>query len=75
MANLNFYKFSLISFLLKYLVLSESRIQRLLNSKIRELISLQTYRGLRHRDFLPVRGQRTRSNANVRKRQRFSRGF
>lgn len=30
----------------------------------------QSYRGLRHRDFLPVRGQRTRTNAGVRKRFR-----
>jgi small subunit ribosomal protein S13 len=70
--NLNFYNFFLISFLLKYLVLSEVRVRRALNFRIRELISLQTYRGLRHRDFLPVRGQRTRTNASVRKRLRFA---
>lgn len=28
------------------------------------------YRGLRHKDSLPVRGQRTRSNAKSRKRYR-----
>ena len=69
--NLNFYNFLLLSFLLKYLVLSEVRVKRLLHFKIRELISIKCYRGLRHRDFLPVRGQRTRTNANVRKRERF----
>jgi small subunit ribosomal protein S13 len=70
--NLNFYNFLLISFLLKYLVLSEVRVRRALNFRIRELVNLQTYRGLRHRDFLPVRGQRTRTNASIRKSLRFS---
>src|ERR1700749_3681017 len=69
--NLNFYNFLLISFLLKYLVLSEVRVRRILSLKIRELISMNSYRGTRHRDFLPVRGQRTRTNANIRKSDRF----
>src|SRR6201992_4031812 len=69
--NLNFYNFLLVSFLLKYLVLSEVRVKRILSLKIRELISMNSYRGTRHRDFLPVRGQRTRTNANIRKSDRF----
>jgi small subunit ribosomal protein S13 len=34
---------------------------------IKRLIDIQSYRGLRHRRSLPVRGQRTRSNARTRK--------
>lgn len=34
---------------------------------IKRLIDLGTYRGVRHRKGLPVRGQRTRSNARTRK--------
>ena len=34
---------------------------------IKRLIDLGTYRGLRHRKGLPVRGQRTRTNARTRK--------
>jgi small subunit ribosomal protein S13 len=34
---------------------------------IKRLIDLQTYRGLRHRRRLPVRGQRTHTNARTRK--------
>jgi small subunit ribosomal protein S13 len=34
---------------------------------IKRLIDLGTYRGLRHRRGLPVRGQRTRTNARTRK--------
>jgi ribosomal protein S13 len=54
------------------MVLSEVRVNRILFSQIRQLIKLKTYRGARHEDFLPVRGQRTRSNAGVRKRMRFN---
>jgi len=32
------------------------------------LLSLNSWRALRHQDFLPVNGQRTRSNAGVRRR-------
>ena len=34
---------------------------------IKRLIDLGTYRGMRHRRGLPVRGQRTRTNARTRK--------
>jgi small subunit ribosomal protein S13 len=34
---------------------------------IKRLIDMQCYRGLRHRRGLPVRGQRTRTNARTRK--------
>jgi small subunit ribosomal protein S13 len=34
---------------------------------IKRLIDLQCYRGSRHRKGLPVRGQRTRTNARTRK--------
>jgi small subunit ribosomal protein S13 len=34
---------------------------------IRRLIDIGSYRGLRHRRGLPVRGQRTRTNARTRK--------
>ena len=70
--NLNFYKFSLLAYLLKYLVLSVSRINRFIMLRINDLKVLRTFKGCRHRDFLPVRGQRTRSNAGVRIRIRRS---
>ena len=40
---------------------------------IKRLIDLGTYRGLRHRRGLPVRGQRTRTNARTRKGPKKSR--
>ena len=39
-------------------------------SNIQRLIEIGTYRGLRHRRGLPVRGQRTRTNARTRKGKR-----
>ncbi|HVH30309.1 MAG TPA: 30S ribosomal protein S13, partial [bacterium] len=34
---------------------------------IRRLVEIGSYRGLRHKKNLPVRGQRTRTNARTRK--------
>ena len=70
MGNLNFYRFGLVSFVLSFLVEGEVKVKRAIGMSIRLLIDMQSYRGLRHRDFLPVRGQRTRTNAGVRKRLR-----
>nr|YP_011008228.1 ribosomal protein S13 [Halosiphon tomentosus]WBP70129.1 ribosomal protein S13 [Halosiphon tomentosus] len=41
-------------------------LRRFQNDKIRRLCVLSTYRGLRHRKGLPVRGQRTHTNAKKR---------
>ncbi len=41
--------------------------RREVQSNIQRLIEVGTYRGLRHRRGLPVRGQRTRTNARTRK--------
>lgn len=45
----------------------EGDLRREVTQNIRRLIDLGTYRGLRHRYGLPVRGQRTRTNARTRK--------
>ncbi len=39
-------------------------------SNIQRLVEIGTYRGMRHRRGLPVRGQRTRTNARTRKGRR-----
>jgi len=49
----------------KYPVEGELRSQ--ISQNIKRLISIGTYRGIRHRRGLPVRGQRTRTNARSRK--------
>jgi len=45
----------------------EGDLRREVAQNIRRLISMGSYRGLRHRKGLPVRGQRTRTNARTRK--------
>ena len=45
----------------------EGDLRRELSMNIKRLMDIGTYRGLRHRRGLPVRGQRTRTNARSRK--------
>lgn len=45
----------------------EGDLKREVSSNIKRLIDIGTYRGIRHRRGLPVRGQRTRTNARTRK--------
>ena len=48
-------------------VLVEGALRRQIQQNIARLRDVGSYRGYRHRRSLPVRGQRTRSNARVRK--------
>ncbi len=45
----------------------EGDLRREVSANIRRLISIGSYRGIRHRRGLPVRGQRTKTNARTRK--------
>ncbi|HEX2113989.1 MAG TPA: 30S ribosomal protein S13 [Alphaproteobacteria bacterium] len=45
----------------------EGDLRRTIAMNIKRLMDLGTYRGLRHRKGLPVRGQRTHTNARTRK--------
>ena len=45
----------------------EGDLRRAVSMNIKRLLDLGTYRGLRHRKNLPVRGQRTHTNARTRK--------
>jgi small subunit ribosomal protein S13 len=45
----------------------EGDLRRDVNQNIRRLIDIGSYRGIRHRRNLPVRGQRTKTNARQRK--------
>lgn len=45
----------------------EGDLRREVATNIKRLQDIQSYRGLRHRKGLPVRGQRTRTNARTRK--------
>ena len=48
----------------------EGDLRREVSQNIRRLIQIGSYRGLRHKKGLPVRGQRTKTNAKTRKGNR-----
>ncbi len=45
----------------------EGDLRRMVQASIQRLVEIGCYRGIRHRRGLPVRGQRTRTNARTRK--------
>lgn len=55
-----------------YLV--EGDLRRAIMQDIRRLTAIGSYRGVRHRRGLPVRGQRTKTNARTRKGRRLTVG-
>ena len=56
----------------KYVV--EGDLRRLVAGNIKRLQDIGTYRGFRHRRRLPVRGQRTKTNARTKRGKRVTMG-
>lgn len=50
----------------------EGDLRRVISMNIKRLMDLGCYRGVRHRKGLPLRGQRTKTNARTRKGRRKS---
>ncbi|MCX8032031.1 MAG: 30S ribosomal protein S13 [Thermoleophilia bacterium] len=48
-------------------IVVEGDLRREISQNIKRLMEIGCYRGIRHRRGLPVRGQRTKTNARVRK--------
>lgn len=46
---------------------TEGELRRVVNMNIKALEEIKSYRGIRHKKNLPVRGQNTKSNARTRK--------
>ena len=65
--DLNSDQISAVTNLLQSGYTVEGDLRRETQSNIRRLISIGSYRGMRHRRGLPVRGQRTKTNARTRK--------
>ncbi|MBA7468496.1 30S ribosomal protein S13 [subsurface metagenome] len=45
----------------------EGELKRIVQGNIKRLIDIGSYRGIRHRRGLPVRGQRTKTNARTKR--------
>ena len=54
---------------------AEGDLRREISQNIKRLMDIGSYRGLRHKKSLPVRGQRTRTNARTRKGPRKNAGI
>lgn len=52
----------------------EGDLQRIVNANVKRLRDIGSYRGERHKRKLPVRGQRTRTNARTRRGKRVAVG-
>ncbi len=65
--NLTEDEISKINSLLQTEYMVEGDLRRQVQGNIKRLISIGSYRGLRHRAGLPVRGQNTQNNARTRK--------
>ena len=48
----------------------EGELRRIVQGNIKRLVDIGSYRGLRHRRGLPVRGQRTKTNARTKRGRR-----
>lgn len=52
----------------------EGDLQRIVANNIKRLKDIQAYRGIRHKNNLPSRGQRTRTNSRTRRGKRIAVG-
>ena len=57
-----------IKWIEKNQIIVESALKQKINNNISKLKSVKSYRGLRHSQHLPVRGQRTKTNASSAKK-------
>lgn len=66
--DLNEQELSLISnYIIDRKIMVEGDLRRMITNNLKRLQSIRCYRGLRHQRGLPVRGQRTITNARTRK--------
>jgi len=72
--DLNDEEINRLSSLLQTTYRTEGDLRREVAQNIRRLISIGSYRGIRHKRGLPVRGQRTSTNARTRKGPRHTVG-
>lgn len=72
--DLNDEEISRITAIIQKNYVVEGDLRRELNQNIRRQMDMGAFRGLRHKKGLPVRGQRTRTNARTRKGKKMNVG-
>ena len=73
--NLNDQEVSRLRDIIENNYVTEGDLRRLVALNIKRLIEINCYRGRRHIQGLPARGQRTKTNSQTRKRQRSRSGI
>jgi small subunit ribosomal protein S13 len=68
--NLKDFQITLIREFIENSITVENNLKRKTLTSIKHLIDIQCYRGKRHQNNLPTRGQRTRTNAKTQKKKR-----
>lgn len=68
--QLNRYKKYYLIYLLKKLIKIDTKIKRKINNNINRHLTNLSYKGLRHKLCLTVRGQRTRTNSATQRKKR-----
>lgn len=71
--RLNSFFFAGLNFILNNILTSKVKAQRSISINIKRLTDMRSYHGRRHAMFLPVRGQRSRTNGRTRKHLKFNR--
>jgi|HubBroStandDraft_3_1064219.scaffolds.fasta_scaffold438823_3 small subunit ribosomal protein S13 len=66
--SLNIYNYLVLVYVLDFFTWLEVRVKRIIFQNIKNLYKIECYKGFRHKDSLPTRGQRTRTNASTKKR-------
>jgi len=64
------YKFGSVSSLIKKYMLVDSALRRVRYTRLKQFMTMNTYKSVRYRSFLPIRGQSTRTNAKTSKKRR-----
>src|SRR5579862_5061480 len=72
--NLNDGEISQIQDIINAKYTIEGELQRVVTANIKRLRDINSYRGLRHKNNLPSRGQRTRTNARTRRGKKLTVG-
>jgi Ribosomal protein S13 len=65
--NVNFYNFNIVLFLLKQYYGTDIFLKRMRENRLKTFLSFKSYKSIKHAAGLPIRGQRTRTNARTTK--------
>ena len=66
-ASVNYYNFNIVLYLLKQYYGTDIFLKRMRENRLKTFLSFKSYKSIKHMAGLPIRGQRTRTNARTTK--------